>query len=152
MNHGNARLYDLIVEIRSAFRALANLGDGLHADLGVTSAMRAIMERLSGRGAETVPQIARAKSVSRQSVQQVVDALMADGLAEARPNPAHKRSPLIALTRRGSEIFDLMRGREAQVLSALAPEFSAEELATAIATLARLTARVREIEITREGD
>lgn len=147
-----ARLYDLIVEVRKCFRALANLGDALHSDVAVTSAMRAILEHLAGEGAQTVPRIAAAKSVSRQSVQQTVDGLVAEGLLEARPNPAHKRSALIALTPRGAEVFATMREREADVLSALAPFFPPGELADAITTLSRLTARVRDLEITSEGD
>ena len=49
----------------------------------------------------TVPDIARRLGLARQSVQRVVDDLVASGHLERRTNPAHRRSPLVELTRRG---------------------------------------------------
>ncbi|MBB4949427.1 DNA-binding MarR family transcriptional regulator [Kitasatospora gansuensis] len=39
--------------------------------------------------------------ISRQSVQRIADLLVADGLAEYRPNPAHRRAKLPAPTEAG---------------------------------------------------
>ncbi|QHD87275.1 MarR family transcriptional regulator [Gordonia sp. JH63] len=45
--------------------------------------------------------IARAMGITRQSVQRTADLLVADGLAEYRDNPAHRRAKLVAPTADG---------------------------------------------------
>ncbi|MEV0371393.1 MarR family transcriptional regulator [Streptomyces sp. NPDC050636] len=45
--------------------------------------------------------IARAMGITRQSVQRIADLLVARGLAEYRPNPAHRRAKLLAPTEEG---------------------------------------------------
>ena len=56
----------LIHLIRLAFNRLRARADALHADLGVSAGMRAVLESLAESGAQTVPDMARTKSVSRQ--------------------------------------------------------------------------------------
>ncbi|WP_431047647.1 MarR family winged helix-turn-helix transcriptional regulator [Streptomyces sp. P1-3] len=51
----------------------------------------------------SVAGIARAMGITRQSVQRVADLLVAAGLAEYRPNPAHRRAKLLAPTEQGLE-------------------------------------------------
>ena len=67
---------------------------------------RTVLVSLANSGPETVAQMARRRSQSRQRFQPLVDALMADGLLQAIPNPAHKQSPLIVLTSRGRKMVD----------------------------------------------
>ncbi|MEC4016448.1 MarR family transcriptional regulator [Streptomyces sp. H27-D2] len=45
--------------------------------------------------------IARAMGITRQSVQRIADLLVERGLADYRPNPAHRRAKLLAPTERG---------------------------------------------------
>ncbi|EON34876.1 MULTISPECIES: MarR family winged helix-turn-helix transcriptional regulator [Gordonia] len=45
--------------------------------------------------------VARAMGITRQSVQRTADLLVADGLAEYRDNPAHRRAKLVAPTAAG---------------------------------------------------
>ena len=45
--------------------------------------------------------IARAMGITRQSVQRTADLLVADGLAEYRDNPAHRRAKLVSPTAAG---------------------------------------------------
>lgn len=140
MSSSAADLYRLIVEIRRAFNALASAGDDLHADLGITSAMRALMEHLSDNGPATVPDIARAKNVSRQHIQQMANALEEMGLLSFVANPRHKRSPFAALTEKGVDTFKEIRSREAQVLADLASRLQGEEVGRAADTITRLRA------------
>jgi DNA-binding MarR family transcriptional regulator len=49
----------------------------------------------------TVAGVARDMGLARQSVQRVADLLVANGLAEYRPNPAHARAKLLAPTDAG---------------------------------------------------
>lgn len=131
-------LYRAIRDIRSSFHQLKALGEELHQDLGVTVAMRAVMESLAEEGEQTVPKIARAKAVSRQHIQVNVDALAQAGLVTLRDNPGHKRSPLVALTGKGRKTFAGMRRREQGPLEQIAGKFTAEELRTASDILTRL--------------
>jgi DNA-binding MarR family transcriptional regulator len=105
--------------VRRSFQRLRHVIDLLHADLGVTASMRAVLEYLSGEGDATVPRIAAAKEVSRQHIQKIVDQLLERELVKARANPGHRRSPLIALTGDGRRIFAEMRKREATLIAGL---------------------------------
>jgi DNA-binding MarR family transcriptional regulator len=103
-------------DIRKLFHILGAVGDALHADLGITASMRAVLESLARGGAQTVPQMARARPVTRQHIQAIVDQLLNAGLVTLQPNPAHKRSSLVALTKAGEAAFATMSDREAVVL------------------------------------
>ncbi len=132
----------LTAAVRAVFNRLKALGDDLHGDLEVTTAMRAVMETLATDGAMTVPQIARLKGVTRQHIQLLADALVAAGLAAVKENPAHRRSSLIALTDKGRRTFAKMRAREVPIVAELADEFDAQELDRAATVLTRLAARL----------
>jgi DNA-binding MarR family transcriptional regulator len=129
-------------EVRGCFNRLRALGDALHRDLGVTAAMRAVMESLHEAGEQTVPDIARAKNVSRQHIQVLANALTEAGFVAARPNPADKRSPLVALTKRGSAAFARMQQREKAVLADMTRALAGVELDAAVAALAALRAHL----------
>ena len=141
MNRAQA-LYGLIREVRRSFQELADLGDKLHADRKITSAQRALLEELFDAGESTVPRIAERKTVSRQHIQKVADGLIARGLVETHPNPAHKRSVLVALTARGKTVFTEMRRDESALLKQLGSAFRQEELQSASETLAKLREQI----------
>ena len=63
--------------------------------------------------------MARARGVSRQHIQQQVDALLERGLVERQDNPAHKRSSMLALTDKGRALIQNMRADELNALSRL---------------------------------
>lgn len=131
-------LYEVIREVRRLFHRLANATDRLHADLEVSVAQRALLEALADGGASPVPELARGKGVSRQHVQVLANELLAAGLVEARPNPAHLRSPLLELTAAGRHRFTTMRGREVHLLEAAVARLARPELG-------RLAGALREI-------
>jgi len=60
-----------------------------------------VLHSLVSEGPQTVPQLARARPVSRQHIQQIANELMAAGFIESLPNPAHRRSRLLAITASG---------------------------------------------------
>lgn len=124
--------------VRGVFNRLKAVGDQLHADLGVTTATRAVMETLAEAGPMTVPQIAKLKGVTRQHIQLLADALCEAEFAVVKENPAHKRSLLIVLTEKGKRTFAKIGGREAPVIVELARAFGAEELERATQVLERL--------------
>jgi DNA-binding MarR family transcriptional regulator len=139
LSAARAREVDRLIKmVRLCFQRLRAAGDALHADLGVNASLRAVLETLYELGENTVPEIARAKSVSRQHIQKIVDALAPLGHVTARANPRHKRSPLIALTAKGKRAFETMRQREAGIMAALAKRLDGAELAAALRSLATL--------------
>jgi DNA-binding MarR family transcriptional regulator len=122
--------------IRRSFNRLRAAADDLHGDLGVNASLRAVLEALYAGGEQTVPQIARDKSVSRQHIQKIVDALLPDGYVVERSNPDHKRSSLIGLTAKGRAVFEKMRAREAGLIAALAGQIPSADLAATLRVLA----------------
>ena len=137
-------LYRLIVEIRGAFHDLAEFSSTANADLAITAAMRAVMEYLDGNGPETVPNIARAKNVSRQHIQQLADALVEAGFAKWKDNPRHKRSALLMLTAEGKKRFAEIRKREAKALAEIARKLDQAEIQSASDTVATLRSAIGE--------
>lgn len=131
----------LITTVRRLFHALKAAGDTLHAASGISVAMRGVMESLAAEGPRTVPALARARPVSRQHIQVLVDQLTRGGLVETRPNPAHRRSVLIALTSKGEAEFAALGAREAKPMAALFVGLDPREVAIAHHVLATLRAR-----------
>ena len=132
----------LVHEVRTCFNQLRALAERLHQDLGVNPSMRAVMESLAATPGQTVPEIARSKGVSRQHIQSVMNGLLDEDLVATRENPAHKRSPQFALTRRGCAIFTTIAGREEAPLERLAAALPGPALRQARSTLATLNAEL----------
>lgn len=133
------KLIDVITKVRSTFQDLKTLTNAMHADLGLTAATRAVLEHLADHGENTVPRIAQAKNVTRQHIQQLVDALVVDGLASFVENPDHKRSQLVRATEHGYTVFGTARRREMKILAKIAATFDAEELDCTLTTLTALS-------------
>ncbi|MFJ4567383.1 MarR family winged helix-turn-helix transcriptional regulator [Streptomyces caelestis] len=83
--------------------------------------------------------IARAMGITRQSVQRIADLLVERGLAEYRPNPAHRRAKLLAPTARGRAAIARIDPGHAAFADRLAEEFGEAELAEAVRVLERLS-------------
>jgi DNA-binding MarR family transcriptional regulator len=83
--------------------------------------------------------IARAMGITRQSVQRIADLLVERGLAEYRPNPAHRRAKLLAPTAQGRAAIARIDPGHAAFADRLAEEFGETELAEAVRVLERLS-------------
>lgn len=129
-------LVALIEETRLLFHRLAASADALHAELAITAAQRGVLEYLAREGPAAVPQVARDRGVSRQHIQVLVNGLVEAGLLEATENPAHLRSPILALSTRGAARFAELQAAEAVVLERLAARLRLAELTQAGETLA----------------
>ena len=70
-------------------------------------------------GPQTVPQMARARPVSRQYIQTLVNLLARQGHVDFIENPAHKRSALVRLTPRGKAFVEAMSERERKIVGRL---------------------------------
>jgi len=146
MSVKSKKLYAMIKSVRSCFQDLKVLGDRLHQDLGVTASMRAVMEFLDEHGDHTVPDIARAKNVSRQHIQLLCDTLCEKGFTSQIPNPAHKRSPLICLSNKGGKTFATLQSRELILLESMARTLTAQDIEHATQTIESLRKRANQHE------
>ena len=110
--------------ILASFRlhgALLQAGDELIRDLGVSSARWQVLGAIDF-GPLPVAQIARDLGLRRQGVQPTVDRLERHGLVEFRENPNHLRAKLVALTRKGRAVLDVINERQEAWVNALAEE------------------------------
>jgi len=110
------RLFEATTALFHRLRAAAAQ---VHGQGELTAGRRGVLRDLERLGPQTVPQMARRRPVSRQHIQTLVNALIADGLTEAVENPAHRRSRLVRLTASGRALVEAMRRREARILAAI---------------------------------
>ncbi|MFE9771386.1 MarR family winged helix-turn-helix transcriptional regulator [Streptomyces sp. NPDC005931] len=83
--------------------------------------------------------IARAMGITRQSVQRIADLLVERGLAEYRPNPAHRRAKLLAPTEEGRAAVSRIDPGHAAFADRLAEALGEADLARAVQVLERLS-------------
>jgi DNA-binding MarR family transcriptional regulator len=89
--------------------------------------------------------VARAMGITRQSVQRIADLLVERGLAEYRPNPAHRRAKLLAPTEEGRAAITRIDPGHAAYADRLADAFGEAELAAAVEALERLSKALDEL-------
>ena len=125
----------LINEVRLLYQSLIQIGEEIHQGSNISMGMRAVLEYLDRNGAVTVPQVARARRVTRQRIQTLVNALLAMNLVEHLPNPASRRSPLISLSTTGAATILDMRRREGREMNV---SLSDRKILAAAKTLSQL--------------
>jgi DNA-binding MarR family transcriptional regulator len=76
--------------------------------------------------------------VTRQGVRRVADLLVEHGLAEYRPNPAHRRAKLLACTEAGYWAIRRISLVQQPWADRVGTEVGADDLRTALATMRRL--------------
>ena len=138
MNLYDMPIYEVFWRTRRLFQRLGTEFQPVPGGDPLTGAQRAVLEFLDRGGPQTVPDIARQRSVSRQHIQVGVNALAEAGWVEDRTNPAHRRSPLIAITDRGRERLRAAQAVEAQIAAAIEQHFATDELVAAAAVLGEL--------------
>jgi DNA-binding MarR family transcriptional regulator len=89
--------------------------------------------------------IAREMGITRQSVQRIADLLVDRGLAEYRPNPAHRRAKLVAPTAEGREALSGIDPAHAALARRLTRSMGKDELADTLAAMRRLSAVLDEL-------
>lgn len=133
----------LIADVYELAGASRRTSEALAAGRGQTAARWHVMSAVSEE-AQTVPAIARRLGLTRQGVQRVVNDLEDADLVTLGPNPAHARSPLVALTEQGREDLEaLFRRSEASRRRLLdRAGVSVEDLAAARRVVGALAAAV----------
>jgi DNA-binding MarR family transcriptional regulator len=134
----SAALDRVFTETVALFHRLRAVVEEVHGQGEMTAGKRGILKDLARFGPQTVPQMARARPVSRQHIQLLVNTLEADGYVQWSENPAHKRSLLVHLTPEGEAFFQMMRQQEAEHLSALEIDIEEQDLETTVSVLRSL--------------
>jgi DNA-binding MarR family transcriptional regulator len=138
-----AQVYDLVGPLyRRAQRSVEN---DVAAD-GLSVGVRAVLAMLHRGGRMTVPQMGRAQALSRQFVQRMVNDAAAQGLVEAIPNPAHRRSSLIRLTDAGTARVTAVLAREHALLAEVG-ELTAEDVDACVAVLRRMLDAIDDVSV-----
>ena len=91
-----------------------------------------------------VADIGRRMGITRQGVQRVADLLVARGLAEYRPNPAHRRAKLLACTEAGYWAIRQIAVAQHPWTSDLAKSVDLDDLRTTLATMQTLITKLEE--------
>ncbi|MEQ8746189.1 MarR family transcriptional regulator [Pyruvatibacter sp.] len=117
-------------------------------NLGTENAQRGgawgILNSVITQGPQTVPQLARARPVSRQHIQKLANEMAADGLIQFVANPAHRRSQLIEATPKGLDAYARMNASLGELADALGKDFSKEELFVAASVIERMRAKLAD--------
>jgi DNA-binding MarR family transcriptional regulator len=125
---GESPLESVITETVSLFYRLRVVAEQIHHQGETSGPKRGILKTLDRLGPQTVPRMARARSVSRQYIQTLINQLAKGDFVEFVENPAHRRSPLVSLTPKGKEFLDAMVQREIELLEQLKMDSSEKEL------------------------
>ena len=129
---GAAAVTQLTLTVFRLNGLLLHCGDRLVEPLGLTSARWQVLGAIALAGVPlTAPKIGEAMGVTRQGAQKQLNVLAEQGLVEARPNPAHRRSPQYILTPLGlvsyppaASLWPVQAGVSANLIS-IAPATSA---------------------------
>jgi DNA-binding MarR family transcriptional regulator len=88
----------------------------------------------------SVAEVGRRMGMTRQGVQRVADQLVDRGLAEYRPNPAHRRAKLLACTQAGYWAIRQIALVQHPWADAIGARIGAAELRETVATIQRIIA------------
>lgn len=129
----------LIVQIFKLHGLLMELGNNLTRQYGQTSARWQVLGVIDERPL-SVPQVAEIMGLTRQGVQKTADLLVSEGLIEFIENPEHKKSQLLAVTRKGLNILRKIEASQKSWAKLILKEMDTEKLTPAVKFLDALTA------------
>jgi len=116
---------------------LMEVAQGLAAEGGLTAAWWQVLGGVLDEP-RTVAEVGRQMGVTRQGVQRVADLLVQRGLAEYRPNPAHRRAKLLACSEAGYWAIRRIALAQHPWADRIAALVDADELNEALTTMRRL--------------
>jgi DNA-binding MarR family transcriptional regulator len=129
----------LAANLYEAASAMRHSGQAIARRVGQSQARWQVLW-VAGSGAHTVPVIGRRLGLTRQSVQRIANALVADGLATFAANPHHTRSSLFVLTPAGRQVLDEINDAAAERHRQIAGVLGADAVTQLRLLLGRLTA------------
>ena len=126
------QLHQLIWMSRPLMQAAESCVENGLTGTNLTVRMRAVLEILHKYGEQTVPELAARLEIQRQYVQIMCNETLASGFIEQRPNPRHKRSPILTLTNQGSALIEDILSKEMQIMQEMSEDLSTEDIAAAL--------------------
>ncbi|MFD9561013.1 MarR family winged helix-turn-helix transcriptional regulator [Streptomyces sp. NPDC059994] len=123
----------------------------LGAAQDISVGVRAVLDLLRENGPMTVPQMGRARSLSRQFVQRMVNDAAERKLVESIPNPAHQRSSLIRLTDEGHAVITAVTAREYALLRQAGGGLSDADIAACVRVLGRMLELFDDVDVSNSG-
>lgn len=139
--HGGDLLSEIVV---ATFRLNARFLDAaqqLAANGGLTAAWWQVLGGILD-SPRTVAEIARRMGMTRQGVLRVADLLVEKGLAEYRPNPAHRRAKMLACTQAGYAAVDRIALVQHPWADRIAESIGEQQLDDALVALRQLIERL----------
>ncbi len=133
----------MVDEAVALFWRVRYVADQIHTTGGRSETARGVLRGLVRYGARTVPQLAFARSVTRQHTQEVVDTLLADGFVRRVPNPAHVRSWLITPTARGVAAVAALDAADDHTMAVIGKQLRATK--SDVAATVRVLREMREL-------
>jgi DNA-binding MarR family transcriptional regulator len=130
-------LTELIVTTFQLNGRLLEAGQQLATRGGLTAAWWQVLGGVLDEP-RSVADVARRMGMTRQGVQRVADLLVDGGLAEYRPNPAHRRAKLLACTEAGYWAIRQIALAQHPWADRIAAQVDAEDLRDTLATMRRL--------------
>jgi DNA-binding MarR family transcriptional regulator len=130
-------LTDLVLTTFRLNARLMEAAQDLAAAGGLTAAWWQVLGGVLDQP-RTMAEVARKMGVTRQGVRRVADLLVEHGLAEYRPNPAHRRAKLLVCTEAGYWAIRRISLVQQPWADRVGTEVGADDLRTALATMRRL--------------
>ncbi|NUN66964.1 MarR family transcriptional regulator (plasmid) [Pseudanabaena biceps] len=119
-------------------------GTHLTQGMGLTNARwQTLTELFALEKRVTVSELARHMGLTRQAVQRLADDMVRDNLVEFAENIGDARAMHLLLTEAGKAIYYEALEREWQWTNAIAEEFSAEQITSAVALLEAITQKMQ---------
>jgi DNA-binding MarR family transcriptional regulator len=118
----NQPILALVYKIFRLDDLLKKAANQITAPTGQTGARWQVLNALED-GPKTVASVARMKNSTRQSVQRIVNELVAEKIVHSKENPDHKRFPLVELTTKGKKILAQIKEQRDQWITQLSDEF-----------------------------
>ena len=134
-----AMLTEVIVTTFRLNGRLMEVAQDLAAAGGLTAAWWQVLGGILDQP-RSAAEIGRQMGMTRQGVQRVADLLAERGLAEWRPNPAHRRAKLLACTEAGYLAIRRISVVQHPWVDQLADRVDPTDLATTLATMRLLVA------------
>ena len=132
-------LTDVIIATFQLNGRLMEAAQGLAAEGGITAAWWQVLGGILDEP-RTIADIGRRMGLTRQGVQRVADLLVERGLAEYRPNPAHRRAKLLACTDAGYWAIRQITLAQHPWANGVGAEVGAKNLKQTLTTMRRLIA------------
>ena len=138
MSETGAELYEVFRHIRPMHQLSARVVAAGLAHRDVSMPVRAVIEHVHDAGPQTVPRSPARCGSPAKACNGWSTRARALGYLEARPNPGHRRSHLIAATGAGRAVYESLHDEELTRLDRIAAGLDADDINACVRVLAHV--------------